>query len=151
MQHRVNRNTAQLKPCLQRRLPATKRYLPPHAITHPWGSEMPYMAVHGRGRRSLLPLLTHRIVCRLLPQAMPQQGPDEESHFSDHHMTGRQVLSVVGMRFSVLVEWFLLSTFTVKLSRTVNFSGWYHVVNIKFRRKKARLLRIGLFELVAWQ
>ena len=84
------------------------------------------MAFPGRGSRSLLPLLTHRIVCRLLQQAMPQQGPDEESNFSDHHMTGRHVLSVAGMRFSVSVEWTLRATFTVKPSRSVNFPEWYY-------------------------
>ena len=86
---------------------------------------MPYMPVHGRGSRSLLPFLTHRIVSRLLPQAMPQQGSDEGANSSDHHMTGRHVLSVAGMRFSVSVEWTLRSTFTVKPSRSVNFPGWY--------------------------
>lgn len=88
-----------------------------HAITHPWDSEMPYVAVHVRCSLSC--------VCRLLPQAMPQHRPDEGSNSSDPHMIERQVLSVAGMRFSVSVEWPLRSTFTVRPSRSVNFPEWY--------------------------
>ena len=47
-------------------------HLPRHAINSSLRArEMPSMAFHGRGRRSLLPLLKHRVACRHHEQATP--------------------------------------------------------------------------------
>ncbi len=53
------------------------------------------------------------------------RGADEGFNSTDHHMTGRHVLSVAGMRFSVSVESTLRSTFSGQPNRSVSFTDWY--------------------------